>query len=296
MLPSPAMRAATITGVAVAVAAALLVPIAACVVRDRTCASATECATRFGGGQTCVAGRCVDESSKGDAGPKLQPAIMGTNTRRVMARPTDVAYLRSGSEPSSVPPAVVLGKDDARLLLRFEIPLAQEDNVLEAYLLLDRLDVLDTDPSPISLHVERVLDRWDARSITWAKQPRLQDDRGPATIVTVGARPMVRLDVTAFVQRWKRHDPSDQGLAIVPGSTNTSGMAFAAVDSVGTEPDLSDPSKPSWIPSGPRLELYLQRPVNASPAASSNASAVGSLSTSTGASASASTRAVPFPR
>ncbi len=303
MLPSPAMpgrdrrglRAAAWAAV-VAVGVAGLVPAVGCVMRDRTCVSATECGQRFGGGQTCVAGRCVDESGGKDAGPKLQPAIMGATTRRVIARPTDVAYLRAGTEPGSVPPAVVLGKDDARLLLRFEVPLAREDNVLEAYLLLDRLDVMDTDPSSIYLHVERILDPWDARSITWARQPRLEDERAPATIVTVGARPMIRLDVTAFVQRWKRHDPSDQGLAVVAGLTNTSGMAFAAVDSVGTEPDPSDPSKPSWIPSGPRLELYLQRPVNASPAASSNASAVGSLSTPAGATASASTRAVPFPR
>lgn len=279
---------AGITLAALAVAA-LLVPTAACVVRDRTCASATECAQRFGDGISCVAGRCVD--SPKDGGAKVQPAIMATNTRRVMARPTDVAYLKAGVDPARVPPAVVLGKDDAKLLLRFDVPLAPEDDVVEAFLLIDRVDVMDVDPSPISLHVERILDRWDGRSITWARQPRVEDDHGPATIVTVGARPVVRLDVTAFVQRWKRHDPSDQGLAVVPGSTNTSGIAFAAVDSVGAEPDPQDPSKATWIPNAPRLELYVQRPVNAMPSASSNASAVGSTP-----GASSSTRATPFPR
>ncbi|CAN5596654.1 hypothetical protein BH09MYX1_BH09MYX1_19490 [soil metagenome] len=272
-------------------AMALLAPAAACVVRDRTCASATECGQRFGNGQSCVAGRCIEDHV--DGGPKRQLAIMAANSRRLVAHPTDIAYLRSGGDPASVPPAIVLGKDDARLLLKFEVAIGPEDDVVEAYLLLDRLDVMDTDPSPISLHVERIIDRWDTRSITWARQPRMEDDRGPATLLSVGARPLVRLDVTAFVKRWKRRDPSDQGLAVVAGSTNATGIAFAAVDSAGSETDTSDPSKPLWIPSAPRLELYLQRPVNASPAASSNASAVGSAPTP---SASSSIRAAPSPR
>jgi hypothetical protein len=300
VLPSPRMRpvartrrwASILVRVAALAASALLVPTASCVVRDRTCASATECAQRFGNGLSCVAGRCVEERK--DGGPKIQPAIMATNTRRFVARPTEVAYLKSGVDPARVPPAVVLGKDDARLLLRFDVPIAPEDDVVEAYLLIDRIDVMDVDPAPISLHVERILDRWDGRSITWARQPRLEDDHGAATIVTVGARPVIRLDVTAFVQRWKRHDPADQGLAVVPGSTNTSGIAFAAVDSTGPEPDPSDPSKPSWIPSAPRLELYVQRPLNASASSSSNASAVGSNQAPPAASSSI--RGMPFTR
>ena len=38
---------------------------------------------------------------------------------------------------------MLLGKNDAKLLLRFQVPLAPEDEVLEAYVLLDRLDVTD---------------------------------------------------------------------------------------------------------------------------------------------------------
>ncbi len=286
-----------VTGV-VFVLAALLVPTGACVVRDRTCASATECAQRFGDGLSCVAGRCVDEAR--DGGARTQPAIMATNTRRVVVRAIDLGYLAAGTDPARVPPAVVLGRDDAKLLLRFDLPLGPEDEVVEAYLLLDRLDVMDTDPSPISLHVERVLDRWDGRSITWGRQPHLEDDHGAATIVTVGARPVVRLDVTPFVRRWKRHDPTDQGLAVVAGSTNASGMAFATVDATdgvssdALRSDPNDPSRPVWVSSAPRLEVYVQRPLNAGPPPSSNPSAVSStpaLST-----ASASTRSGPFPR
>jgi hypothetical protein len=288
------MRPSLRHGLALALGAILL-PTGACVVRDRTCASATECAQRFGDGLSCVAGRCVEDAR--DGGAKRQPAILASTTRRFVARPTDLAYLASGMDPARVPPAIVLGKNDAKLLLRFDVPLAQEEDVVEAYLLVDRLDVLDTDPNPISLHVERVLDRWDGRSITWAAQPRIEDDRGAATIVTVGARPVVRLDVTPFVQRWKRHDPSDQGLAIVAGSTNASGMAFATVDGSETDglrSDPSDPSKPLWLPSAPRLEIYVQRPLNAGPSLPSNVSAVGS--TPAPPSASSSTRAGPTPR
>jgi hypothetical protein len=169
----------------------------------------------------------------------------------------------------------VLGRDDARLLLRFQQPIAEEEAVVEAYLLLDRVDAVDVDPSPISLHVERVIDPWDARSITWARQPRLEDLRSPATIVTGSGRPLVRLDVKALVTRWKRHDPTDQGLAVVVGTRNPTGMAFAMAPLNGNDPDPGEPVRAVWAPNAPRLELYLQRNVmNTSSTVPSNGSVV----------------------
>lgn len=240
---------------------------AACVTRDRTCVSISEC----GGAFACVAGRC--QSQPDDAGIAPRLAIAATSVRRVVARPTDVAYLRSADQPASVPSIVLLGRDDARLLLRFQQPIAEEEVVVEAYLLLDRVDAMDADPSPISLHVERILDPWDARSITWARQPRIEDDRSPATIVTGSGRPLVRLDVKDLVTRWKRHDPADQGLAVVVGTRNATGMTFAMAPLKGNEPDPGEPVRAVWTPNAPRLELYLQRNVmNSSSAVPSNGS------------------------
>ena len=241
---------------------------AACVTRDRTCVGAGEC----GGAYACVAGRCFLQPD--DAGPAARAAIAATSVRRIVARPTDVAYLRGGDQPSSVPAIVVLGRDDARLLLRFQQPIAEEEVVVEAFLLLDRVDAMDADPSPISLHVERIVDPWDARSITWARQPRLEDVRSPATIVTGSGRPLVRLDVKALVTRWKRHDPTDQGLAVVVGTRNATGMAFASAPLVGNEADPGEPARAVWAPNAPRLELYLQRNVNTSLTVPSNGSVV----------------------
>lgn len=242
---------------------------AACVTRDRTCVSASEC----GGAFACVAGRCQSQEKDKD-GNVLRPAIAATSVRRVVARPTDIAYVRAGDAPSAVPPVVVLGRDDARLLLRFQQPIAEEETVVEAYLLLDRVDAMDVDPSPVSLHVERIVDPWDARSITWAHQPRIEDLRSPATIVTGSGRPLVRLDVKALVSRWKRHDPTDQGLAVVVGTRNATGMAFASAPLHAPEPDPGEPMRAVWTPNGPRLELYLQRNVNTSSTVPSNGSVV----------------------
>ena len=262
------MRTAfSITVAALAAVALGAVPVA-CVYRDRTCASATECATRFGGGMSCVAGRCVEEPK--DGGAPLRPAILATNVRRVVVHPTDVAWLESGADPRVLPPAVAIGKTEGKLLLHFEAPMTADDEVVEAYLLLDRIDVMDTDPTSILLHAERVVEPWSARTISWARQPRVEDVRSPSTVVSVGARPLVRLDVSDLVRHWKLRDPADQGLAVVAGGTNRTGVPFAMVDSTASA-DPSDPTKPVWIPSGPRLELYLSRPVNASPSLSSNA-------------------------
>src|SRR5580692_784056 len=141
----------------------------ACVQRDRLCASTTEC----GKTSACIAGRC-QPTLKDDAGRPIPPAISSPQVRRVVVSPTDIAYVSAHGEgnPSDLPPVLMLGRagDDAALLLRFAVPITDDETVVEAYVLLDRADVVETDPKPISLHAARIIDAWDGRSISYARQ------------------------------------------------------------------------------------------------------------------------------
>ena len=64
-----------------------------------------------------------------------------------------------------------LGRDSAVLMLRFSVPLPTTANLVEAYVVLRRSDAVDDDPAPISLHATRIIDGWEQRSISWARQP-----------------------------------------------------------------------------------------------------------------------------
>jgi hypothetical protein len=238
----------------------------ACIERDRLCVSTTECGTM----SACVAGRCQPQL-KDDAGRPLPPMIASPQVRRLVVAPTDIAYVSTGGgeTPSDLPPVLVLGKkgDGATLFLRFAVPIAPEENVVEAYVLLDRAAVVQSDPEPISLHADRIIDAWDGRSISYARQPRYEETASPATIVTGAGRPLVRIDVRDLATHWKMRDPRDQGIAIVADDTSRTGMSFAAASSVRDEGPTSmlgnatdEPSGTSgtWVSSPPRLELYLR--------------------------------------
>jgi hypothetical protein len=220
----------------------LLLPVAflgliSCATRDRLCVVATEC----GPWAICVAGRCQLQ--------KATPAILETTdagtpaVRRVLFAPTDLAYLAPALPPpdGSIPSVVTLGKDEsARLLLRFEARIADSAKIIEAYLLLPRAPGADVDPTPITLHVLRVIDPWDSRSIRWALQPRTQDTGSPATVVTAAGRPVVRLDVRDLVSRWPRREKDEQGLAVVASSTSVTGTALAIGADVALEVYLKE--------------------------------------------------------
>lgn len=242
--------------------AAIAAPLA-CVERDRLCMSTIECGTA----SACVAGRC-QAILKDDAGRPIPPEIESPEVRRVVASPTDVAYVSAsgGSSPSALPPVLVLGRagDDAALLLRFAVPIDEHESVVEAYVLLDRADVVESDPYPIALHAARIVDAWDGRSISWARQPRWEETGSPAAVVTGGGRPLVRIDVRDLVSHWKERDPRDQGIAILANVTSKTGMAFAAASSVSDRGPTSmlgaaPEDRASWVAAPPRLELYLRR-------------------------------------
>jgi hypothetical protein len=163
---------------------------------------------------------------------------------------------------------LLLGRsgDAAVLLLRFAVPIPEDDSVVEAYVLLDRSEVVESDPQPISLHAARIIDAWDGRSISFERQPRWEETGSPGAIVTGTERPLIRVDVRDLVKHWKTHDPRDQGIAIVADDTSRTGMAFAATAVISDEGSNSmlgtqghtDQSQSTWAVAPPRLELYLR--------------------------------------
>jgi len=211
----------------------------ACATRPRMCEAPTDC-----GSGSCVAGRCQP-----DAGT---PAVQ--TSRRLVFEPVDLAYLPPGGGDATSPAMGILGKDKARLFLRFAIPLPPEQEVVEAYVLLSRTDAYDADPTPISLHATRIVEAWNPRSTSWSLQPRVEDIRAPRTTVTASGRPLVRVDVRELVQKWKKRDPRDHGVAIVSERTSPTGMAFALAPT--PEPRPTDSSTVTL--KGPVLELYVR--------------------------------------
>jgi hypothetical protein len=205
------------------------------------CTAAGDCAAT----SSCVAGRCV---AKGAA------VAIGT-ARRVLYDPVAIGFVRRGGDPG-LPAIAALGRSDGALaLLRFSLPLPPEVSVIEAYLLLDRVTDVDSDPAPIALHAVRIVDPWDEQSLSWAVQPRVEEVGSPVTRVLPASGALVRLDVRAIVERWRRRAGRDFGLAVVSdasaGVGPGMGMAFAlgagGAGGVGAAGS-----------SGPRLELYLR--------------------------------------
>jgi hypothetical protein len=203
----------------------------ACRPRPNMCAEARDC-----GRSACVAGRC-----QSDAGvPQVD-----TSTRFVYS-PVDVACVNDEPPPSpGVPPLCVLGDSaGARLLLRFAVPLSDQADVVEAYVLLSRAPTVDADPAAISLHASRIVGDWDGRSMVSATLPAFEPSRSAET--RIGWSDVVRIDVRDIVKKWRRRDRTDRGLVIESTGSSPSGMAFALA------PDGEGAARP------PVLELYVK--------------------------------------
>jgi len=208
-----------------------------CAPRARMCVASSECTAK----SECVAGRCQPDK------PNVKPAIDAA--RRIVVRPVDLAYLRRGDGASggALPPLFALGKDSAVLLMRFSVAIPTTANVVEAYVVLRRSDAVDDDPAPISLHATRIVQGWEGRSTSWARQPHVVESRLPATVVAPGGPSLVRLDVRDIVRQWPKHDPDDQGIAIVASNESRSGSTFAFRAAGAPAPDVE-----------PYLELYVR--------------------------------------
>jgi hypothetical protein len=242
------------------------------------CASPAEC-----GALACVAGRCqADEHALQTAGRGLE--IQREGVRRLVLAPTEIAYVRRGDGASSLPEVMTLGRasdGDALLFLRFNLPIPPTTQVLEAYLLLDRAGDADVDPEPVALHAAAIVDPWNARAISWARQPRFDDARATSSTVS-HARRLVRIDVRDLVRHWRVHAKSDQGIAVVAENKSATGLAFTLTpplaetrrdpESTRIEVPTMRTPPPSYIsapaeeatgatlpsPSGPRLEVYVR--------------------------------------
>jgi hypothetical protein len=200
-----------------------LAVLAACVHPARMCAAEVGCSP----GASCVAGRCLAH----DALPAIATA------RRLVYEPVDVAYLRPDAPADAVGVAAVGRGDGALIIARFSVLLAPEVSILEAYLLLDRATDVEGDPAPVTLHAARLVQPWDVATVSWARQPRLEEVGAPETGVRPGSGAMVRLEVRGIVERWRRHDRGEMGIAVVAQGKSATGMAFV-------------------LP--PRLELYVK--------------------------------------
>jgi hypothetical protein len=179
------------------------------------CASEGDC----GAQASCVAGRCVAHGAT--------PAI--DTARRLTFAPVDVAYLRSDEDARDAVTATLGRLQDhaAVVLLRFSARLPPEVHVLEAYVVLERATDAEADPMPIALHAVRIVQPWDSRSVSWVRQPRLEEAGAPVTRVWPSAGRLVRLDVRALVQRWRRRNGEDFGIAVRAEETSSTGIAFA---------------------------------------------------------------------
>ncbi len=248
---------------------ALAVSVGGCAARPHMCGGPGECEADA----ACVAGRC----QRTNAVAAVQAA------RRLVIAPVAAAYVRPhepasllGAEEGALPPTFTLGREadgDARLYLRFALPLPDKTEVVEAYLLLERSDAEELDvASPITLRLGRVRGAWDPRSIDYARQPSIATER--LADAEVSPRPFVRIDVREVVRRWRRHDPEDQGLVVFADGRSATGVTFALAPSSDlgtTEPTrplfaaeplrpvgADDLSRPRGAHRGPVLELYVQ--------------------------------------
>jgi hypothetical protein len=202
-----------------------------CVPRATMCSAASACPAQ----SVCVAGRCQSVR------PEVKPAVDAA--RRWVVRPVDLAFVRRGDGASrALPPLIVLGRDDARLFLRFSVDLPPAANVVEAYVVLRRSPVVDDDPTPFSLHATRIVQDWSSGSTSWALQPRTTSMRLPTTRVDPIGRALVRVDVRDLVRQWRKRDRSDHGIAIEAAGESATGTAFALADS----------------PAEPYLEFYIR--------------------------------------
>jgi hypothetical protein len=141
------------------------------------------------------------------------------------------------------------------LLLRFDLRLDRSATILRASVMLDRADAVLSDTSPVSLHANRVIGRWNERTVTWATAPPVQDVRSPRTVVQSPGAGRIRVDVTDLARRWLAHDVADQGVAIVAESTSATGVTFAVGSTSLPSPE---PHAPREDREPPRLEVYVR--------------------------------------
>jgi hypothetical protein len=178
------------------------------------------------------------------------------SARRFVVSASEVGWVRrSGGTGAEM---ATLGRDGARLFLRFELPLSTDAEVLEAYVLLERAPGRDADPGSLALHAERVTSAWDAASLSWARQPAFEPMDLPITRLPAEGRALARVDVRALVARWMRRHRDDFGVAILAEGDGAVGVGFALAP-MSAPTDRVDPAfARAREAHPPRLEVYVK--------------------------------------
>ena len=160
---------------------------------------------------------------------------------RLVVSPDRVAAIAAGERDpeGAVAEELVLGREgtNRRLFFHFPVTLPTTGSLKSAAILLTRSPDVDM-TGPIELHAMRIVDPWDAKSISWPLQPRIEDARAPHAIVTPAGGKIVRLDVGEIVKAWPTHDPADQGVAVVADQSSASGASFAYISAEDRPPEL----------------------------------------------------------
>lgn len=217
--------------------------LAACMTPPRTCASESDCGSRA----ACVAGRCVVRGA----------TLAIASSSRWVLTPVEIGWVRKGDDVGGR--VATLGKGDGALvLLRFDVRLAPEARLVEAYLRLARAPGVDVDPGLLVLHAAPVVGAWDARSMTWATQPAVAEIGAPRTSIEPSVDRDVRLDVRALVERWRRDTSDAGGLAIVTEGQVPTGFPVALGPMDVPSDRRGSPAGASRAEvNGPVLELYV---------------------------------------
>ena len=209
-----------------------------CAPRPRMCTASSECVAQ----SACVAGRCQPDK------PNVKPAIDAA--RRLVVRPTGVAYLRRGDGANGGALAAALCAR-SRLRRPHDAFLGPASRDREHRRGLRRAppfrrgrrrsstDFPTRDPDHRRLGAAIHFLGAAASCHRGARSRHLVEPGGPA---------LVRLDVRDLVRQWPKHDPRDQGVAIVADNETRTGTTFA-FRAVGTH-------SPADVE--PYLELYLR--------------------------------------
>jgi hypothetical protein len=222
-------------------ALALALVLTACAPRRQLCAGLSACPST----SDCVAGQCLAKTSG-------SPYV---GTRRIILPPSDVALLDPDTPPGRLPAVFTMGRAGARstrLLLRFDLKLGPGTTLVRASLLLDRSDATMAGAAPVALHGERVIGKWNPRTVSSSTAPPVEDIRLPRTRVDSRGPALVRIDVTDLARRWLEHNPADRGLVLVAENTSPTGVSFA----LGGDTAIPEPGSGADLPEPPRLEVY----------------------------------------
>jgi hypothetical protein len=187
-------------------------------------------------GRICVAARCrsADESPS------------PSDTLRVMLEPVDIAVIAAKGPPSSeLPETIALGRASngtVELLLRFLPTFRDDADVVSAFVVLDPIAGAARGARPPTFEMARIRDAWQAATVTWGRQPRLDLPRRTGVVRALSPAPL-RIDVTPLVRDWSKRLPDDHGIALLVQGDDAVGQAY----SMGT-----------LAGSGPRLEVYVR--------------------------------------